>query len=158
MTRLDEIIANALAGIPETDAAILAREVVRLRGATSVVVPELTNSEKCKATREWFMQPEQRDYNKNDPVVNLAFMAGMDEGYSIAISRLRAIPADRVLGEGMVQVDRRIIEKFTSGCGEWMPGLGRCGDQYPGGKRQLCAKCMPLRDALRANQGGADHE
>ena len=40
MTRIDEIIANALAGIPETDAAILAREVVRLRGATSVVVPE----------------------------------------------------------------------------------------------------------------------
>lgn len=42
MTRLEEIIANALAGIPETDAAILAREVVRLRGERAVVVPELT--------------------------------------------------------------------------------------------------------------------
>lgn len=41
MTRLDEIIANALAGIPETDVAILAREVVRLRGEQAVVVPEI---------------------------------------------------------------------------------------------------------------------
>ena len=72
-------------------------------------------------------------------------------------SRSRAIPAGRVPGEGMVAVDRRIIEKFTTGCHEWMPGLGRCGDQYPGEERQLCSKCTPLRDALRANQGGADH-
>ena len=66
-----------------------------------------------------------------------------------------AIPADRLPGEGMVAVDRRIIEKFTTGCHEWMPGLGRCGDQYPGEERQLCSKCAPLRAALRANQGGA---
>ena len=31
MTQIDQIIADALAGIPETDVAILAREVVRLR-------------------------------------------------------------------------------------------------------------------------------
>ena len=45
MTRLDEIIANALAGIPETDVAILAREVVRLRGERVVVVQEPTSDE-----------------------------------------------------------------------------------------------------------------
>ena len=149
MTRLDEIIANALAGIPETDAAILAREVVRLRGATSVVVPEPTmfdvNREYFERFATVFTSQHAREAHKT------GFLAGVDWFREHS----RAIPADRVLGEGMVQVDRRIIEKFTSGCGEWMPGLGRCGDQYPGGKRQLCAKCMPLRDALRANQGGA---
>lgn len=31
MSALDQIIADALAGLPETDVAILAREVVRLR-------------------------------------------------------------------------------------------------------------------------------
>ncbi|HNY31746.1 MAG TPA: hypothetical protein PKO15_12730 [Fibrobacteria bacterium] len=33
MTHIDQIIADALAGSPETDVAILAREVVRLRGS-----------------------------------------------------------------------------------------------------------------------------
>ena len=152
MTRIDEIIANALAGIPETDVAILAREVVRLRGATSVVVPELTNSEKCKATREWFMQPEQRDYNKNDPVVNLAFMAGMDEGYSIAISRARAIPADRVLGDGEVKME--ICERDCREDDEdALEVLRVCG--Y-GQQAEMLEAAIKAHD-LRANQGGADH-
>ena len=41
MTRIDQIIADALAGSPETHVAMLAREVVRLREAPAVVVPEL---------------------------------------------------------------------------------------------------------------------
>ena len=40
MTRIDQIIADALAGSPETHVAILAREVVRLREARAVVAPE----------------------------------------------------------------------------------------------------------------------
>ncbi len=40
MTRIDQIIADSLAGSPETHVAILAREVVRLREAQAVVVPE----------------------------------------------------------------------------------------------------------------------
>ena len=39
MTRIDQIISDALAGSPETHVAILAREVVRLREAPAVVVP-----------------------------------------------------------------------------------------------------------------------
>lgn len=35
MTQIDQIIADALAGMPETDVAILAREVVRLRRCTN---------------------------------------------------------------------------------------------------------------------------
>ena len=146
MTRLDEIIANALAGIPETDAAILAREVVRLREARAVVVPELTNSEKCKATREWFMQPEQRDYNENDPVVNLAFMAGMDEGFHRACHRIacRAIPADRVLGEG----ERRICSEELM----YLRSLERYARKHGPESIQDVIGCL---DHLRANQEGA---
>ena len=188
MTRLDEIIANALAGIPETDVAILAREVVRLRGATSVVVPELTNSEKCKATREWFMQPEQRDYNKNDPVVNLAFMAGMDEGYSIAISRVRAIPADRVLGDGQERIHAESESPTEKGWYECWAVDGRWGvrmqyrawgngcwwtplaDGWVSSKDGVYKWRGPVTDiggtapdgtnpgSIRSNQGGADHE
>ena len=43
MTQIDQIIADALAGSPETHAAILAREVVRLREAHAVVVPQLVH-------------------------------------------------------------------------------------------------------------------
>lgn len=39
MMQIDQIIADALAGSPETHVAILAREVVRLREAPAVVVP-----------------------------------------------------------------------------------------------------------------------
>ena len=41
MNALDQIIADAIAGSPEAHVAILAREVVRLREARAVVVPEL---------------------------------------------------------------------------------------------------------------------
>ena len=135
--------------------------------ALLVLMPELTNSEKCKATREWFMQPEQRDYNKNDPVVNLAFMAGMDEGYSIAISRLRAIPADRVLGEWK-RMDSAPTEPWSEAI--LADAEGRVGEGVRDGvqwvwryneKPAFPKFWMPLPvapDALRANQGGADHE
>ena len=135
-------------------AAQLAREVVELRGevaklkqAPAVVVTELTNSEKCKATREWFMQPEQRDYNENDPVVNLAFMAGMDEGFHRACHRIacRAISADRVLGEGMVAVRR-----FAERCAQ----RDHQPDEHIGSAK--CVACE-AEDALRASQGGAEH-
>ena len=121
----------------------LLNEIAELE-ARAVVVPEPTGRDLQEMAAEMRIDGDLVD-----------FLAGASKVVLWYRSKIRAIPADRVLGEGMVQVDRRIIEKFTSGCGEWMPGLGRCGDQYPGGKRQLCAKCMPLRDALRANQGGA---
>ena len=96
MTRLDEIIANALAGIPETDAAILAREVVRLREARAVVVPEY---------------PEN-DFAIRESIRNAGGDPDFDQcihraGWFDLSSRLRAIPADRVLGEGMAQISER---------------------------------------------------
>ena len=47
MTRLEEIIANALAGIPETDTAILAREVVRLRAQSVAMFRAGTRLANC---------------------------------------------------------------------------------------------------------------
>lgn len=44
MNALDQIIADALAGSPETHVAILAREVVRLREAPAVVVPDFSDA------------------------------------------------------------------------------------------------------------------
>ena len=45
MNALDQIIADALAGSPETHVAMLAREVVRLREVPAVVVPNFSDAE-----------------------------------------------------------------------------------------------------------------
>ena len=96
MTRLDEIIANALAGIPETDAAILAREVVRLREAQAVVLPAWDASAFALAcVKEGaYAEGDLRNAIKN-----------AEMGYNFAVSRARAIPADRVLGDGEVKME-----------------------------------------------------
>lgn len=60
---------------------------------------------------------------------------------------VQPIPADRVV------VDRAILDRFLQGCHDWMPGLGRCGDQEPGGKRQLCPKCDALREQAKGVEG-----
>ena len=139
MTRLDEIIANALAGIPETDAAILAREVVRLREARAVVVPELTDE--CA---EWQALPFQPQYT---PMCGSYFAAG----YNLA--RARAIPADRVLGDGEVKME--ICERdCREDEDDALEVLRVCG--Y-GQQAEMLEVAIKAHD-LRANQGGADHE
>lgn len=89
MTRIDQIIADAIAGSPETHVAILAREVVRLREAQAVVVPEIMLSDisdECSA-----MLCDDRE----------AFRRGALWAQKFITSKARAIPADRVLGDGM---------------------------------------------------------
>jgi len=137
MTRLDEIIANALAGIPETDAAILAREVVRLRGATSVVVPEPTmfdvNREYFERFATVFTSQHAREAHKT------GFLAGVDWFREHS----RAISSDRVLGEG----ERKICSE------EWMylRSLERYARKHGPESIQDVIGCL---DHLRANQGG----
>ena len=138
MTRLDEIIANALAGIPETDAAILAREVVRLRGATSVVVPEPTmfdvNREYFERFATVFTSQHAREAHKT------GFLAGVDWFREHS----RAISSDRVLGEG----ERKICSE------EWMylRSLERYARKHGPESIQDVIGCL---DHLRASQGGA---
>ena len=50
MMQLDQIIADAIAGSPETHVAILAREVVRLREERAVVAPESDEVESLRDT------------------------------------------------------------------------------------------------------------
>ena len=97
MTRIDQIIADALAGSPETHVALLAREVVRLRGAPAVVVPELTKLEADSLEQAAIDQSIQA-YGGWDWARLIMF------GYNLATSRARAIPADRVLGDGQERI------------------------------------------------------
>lgn len=134
MTRLDEIIANALAGIPETDVAILAREVVRLREARDVVVPAWdVNAFALACVKEGaYAEGDLRNAIKN-----------AEMGYNFAVSRAYTIPAGRVLGEGMVE-----LRRFAERCAQ----RDHQPDEHIGSAK--CVACE-AEDALRANQGGA---
>lgn len=139
MTQIDQIIADALAGSPETHVAILAREVARLREPPAVVVPELTD-------RDLYDTWLKCDYGLEEEPI---YHEGVRDGYKLAVSRARSIPADRVLGEGMVGVDREELIAL-----ETLEKLYR-GTARP--SREMNAMVLRL-DALRANQGGVNHD
>lgn len=75
---------------------------------------------------------------------------------------VRAIPADRVLGEGMIQVDPRewnLMQAVRSAADQviqWS-GEGRsCGETiYSRDARSQLVSAIKSLDSLRANQGGA---
>lgn len=99
---IEDRIRDGLQQLPESHVHQLAQECVR-RGdeleaarkrvaeieAGRVVVPELTDE----------------DY-RNAGTQRAADDLYLRVGYNLAISRIRAIPSDRVLGEGQVAVDR----------------------------------------------------
>ena len=154
MTRIDEIIANALAGIPETDVAILAREVVRLRGATSVVVPAWdVNAFALACVKEGaYAEGDLRNAIKN-----------AEMGYNFAVSRAYTIPADRVLGDGMEAVGHEELEWLKS-LYSWMSAADEGGvkvsfslTEFPEVVACLkgIANSLAALDSIRANQGGA---
>lgn len=91
MTQIDQIIADALAGLPETDVAILAREVVRLRDARTVVVPEPTR-------KQWIAEVLDPAASEGAPFATIRYATQWFR------KNARAIPADRVLGETEVKV------------------------------------------------------
>ena len=142
MTQIDQIIADALAGSPETHVAILAREVVRLRGeAPAVAVPEWDEG-------AFFFAHATPP---NPSIEYSAAMRAAKAGYAFAISRARAIPADRVLGEGVAQISAELLAAYEE---LWDMARIRCRatteKEYGGQWRKI--------NALRANQGGADHD
>ena len=142
MTQIDQIIADALAGSPETHVAILAREVVRLRGeAPAVAVPEWDEG-------AFFFAHATPP---NPSIEYSAAMRAAKAGYAFAISRARAIPADRVLGEGMVQVSERELACMRAEL-EYRRAES---DEAPD---SVLDPLWDAFDALRANQGGADHD
>ena len=76
-------------------------------------------------------------------IARLIASASMDKG----TRHSRAIPADRLPGEGMVAVDRQLLLDVEDALGR-AEGLGPCG---------LGLLCQ-VQDTLRANQGGAEHD
>lgn len=141
MTQIDQIIADALAGLPETDVAILAREVVRLREAPAVVVPEW--DEEAFASAHATPPNPSFEYS--------AAMRAAKAGYKFLASRLRTIPADRGLGDGMVGVDRGDCALAV----EWRHAVQ---DLNPGYLEAKDHEACERFNALRTNQGGADHD
>ena len=160
MTRLDEIIASALAGIPETDAAILAREVVRLREAQAVVVPELLAVEKFAdngSHSHWIII--RRDtggavWEEPDP----------DEDSRTEIPLLlQSIPADLILGEGMAAISESLatllqelvfaVDAFLAESSPWIgPGAPA---EVPELTEIASRRLQYMLDQIRSNQGGA---
>jgi hypothetical protein len=154
VSRIDQIIADALAGSPETHVAMLAREVVRLRDAPAVVVPEIMLSDisnECGA-----MLCDDRE----------AFRRGALWAQKFITSRARAIPADRELGEGMVAISGSLatllqelvfaVNAFLAESSPWIgPGAPA---EVPALTEIASRRLQYMLDQIRANQGGADHD
>ena len=112
-----------------------------LREPPAVVVPELPTWEDCEnklrrgekltALEKFVME---HDWHKTD--------TRFRDGLEAVFAELRAIPADRVLGDGMVAVDRNALLSLF-----YVDDNG--GPRFPTPREQS------LLDALRANQGGA---
>ena len=153
MTQIDQIIADALAGLPETLVAILAREVVRLREAPAVVVPEYPEND--------FAIRESIRSAGGDPDFDQCVHRA---GWFDLSSRVHAIPADRVLGEGERKVDSRRFERMLADESErpYLLELERyvrtMASLQNWQKDTLNFGPLKRLDALRANQGGADHD
>lgn len=83
-----------------------------------------------------------------DPGERSAALFGWREGRRHLRANTRAIPAHRVLGDGMVAVDR----EDASLAAEWCHAVQDLNPGYLGAKdREACERF----NALRANQGGA---
>ena len=112
--------------------------------AQAVMVPEPTHDE--------FMALAESSRIHGDLV---DFMAGA-AAYGLWLrGKIRAIPADRVLGEGMVQVDREAItaiEIYIAGKRIVQPTHQEFID-----RNFVLDEIRSMVRALRANQGGADH-
>lgn len=87
------------------------------------------------------------DVWKDAAFIGSDYSAGLRDGYDIAKSRARAIPTDRVLGDGMVQASQE--ERLA---------LGECSMVLRAYSKThgIGVAAIERLDALRANQGGAD--
>ena len=158
MTQIDQIIADALAGSPETHVAILAREVVRLREPPAVVVPELTEEDLVRAGGPYCI-------NDREP-----FQRGARWAAAFIRENSRAIPADRAPGDGnqfgvgFVEAcgmlaakpfDRPTLAAGLIREGGMVSALAETSSDGPGISVLRVEMRTDLR-ALRANQGGAN--
>jgi len=121
----------------------LLNEIAELE-ARAVVVPEPTGRDLQEMAAEMRIDGDLVD-----------FLAGASKVVLWYRSKIRAIPADRVLGEGMVQVDAARLAALESISAKIESlALGPDGRAWtPLHYREFARG--ELRAALRANQGGA---
>ena len=87
--------------------AALKARIAELEGKAVAVVPELTENDMREEMRLWVVQPIE----VRGPAWpgHPQYATGFAKGYRLAASRLKSIPADRVLGEGQVTVNREAL-------------------------------------------------
>ena len=107
--------------------------------ARPVVVPDLTASDLDDA---WL----KSDYDLEEEQF---YHAGVRDGYKIAIYRIQPIPADRVLGDGGVAVDRVELEAYRAFVDDWRDPKTRSIHDWNNSLREKAHKI----DALRAQAG-----
>ena len=115
--------------------------------APAAVVPELTDED---IRREWAALHTGIDGDPDESALS-AFEEGVKQGYSLAASRARAIPADRVLGEGMVAVDLAELEALREFHDTYTEDGEYDLDEFLQKMNSVSGKIT----ALRASQGGA---
>ena len=132
----------AALGLPADSTPETVAEAVEAR---RVVVPELTEEALVRAGRPYCI-------NDREP-----FQRGAIWAAAFIREHSRAIPADRVLGEGMVAVDRARLAALESIAAKIEAlALGPDGRAWtPLHYREFARG--ELRASLRANQGGAKH-
>lgn len=154
----EQMVATMRAkGEAEGRAAMLAREVVELRGEVAKLkqVPAVVVPDDDRPSRE-FLENYVEGF---DPGERSAALFGWREGSRHLREHSRAIPADRALGEGMVAVDRKALDAFAEKAAfirrypNTPPEYFRLEAIFKGGAPEVLA----LIDALRANQGGLNH-
>lgn len=114
--------------------------------APAVVVPEwdaITFASACVKAGA-YAEGDLRDAIKN-----------AETGYNFAASRARAIPADRVLGDGMVAVSREDIDCLSKAIDKIVLDSWARSDAEDASVTALCLAFQPIHLALRANQGGS---
>lgn len=153
MTRIDQIVADALAGSLETHVAILAREVVRLQGvAPAVVVPEYDEIPQNHKWKDLIWDHFHHGGGHVDSAVR--------EAWNLC-RRLCAAPPGRAPEKGMVQISKSERREFALLRQHFQLFEKETADDMNGADRAFNARKEVdelLRQHLRANQGGADHD
>ena len=165
MTQIDQMIADALAQSPDTVIHQLASEVVRLRSEIAdlkrggVVVPDITDEDFESVSV--LMQENGIGYHdsENDSFRRIvASTWAYAQGAFVDLSRLRTIPAGRVLGDGVVAVDAeelRALERVRMEAEYVKDAFHQMGEFS---QMEGIMRALHELDALRANQGGANHD
>ena len=119
----------------------LLNEIAELE-ARAVMVPDLTEDD---AHRELLRVSPGRTYSAEQA-------DSFRDGYDFA--RTRAIPADRVLGDGMVAVDRAELEALQELLAQARCAAHAVEDNGECDMTGICSAVFAC-DSIRANQGGA---